>query len=124
MATLPRALSPLRHRAYRLLALSLAFALLTQGLWAIGMVWQVMALGGGPAALSLVTGLSAGGMLVTTLVGGALADRIPQRQILLTVAVLQALVVALAAALSLAGVLELWQLGVVSLVDGVLLGLY
>jgi hypothetical protein len=124
MTSLPRALSPLRHRSYRLLALSLAFALLTQGLWAIGMVWQVMALDGGPAALSLVTGLSAGGMLVTTLVGGALADRIPQRRILLAVALLQAAVVALAAALSLAGVLELWQLGAVSLVDGVLLGLY
>ena len=77
MAALPRALSPLRHPAYRLLALSLALSLLTQGLWAIAVVWQVVALDGGPAALSLVTGLGAGGMLVTTLLGGALADRMP-----------------------------------------------
>jgi MFS family permease len=124
MTTLPRALSPLRHRLYRLLALSLVFALLTQGLWAISLVWQVMALDGGPAALSLVTGVSAGGMLVSTLVGGALADRMPQRQILLAVALLQSVVIAVAAALSLAGVLELWQLAVVSLVDGIALGLY
>jgi MFS family permease len=124
MTALPRALSPLRHRAYRLLALSLALSLLTQGLWAIAVVWQVVALDGGPAALSLITALSAAGMLATTLIGGALADRIPQRRILLAVALLQAGVVAVAAALSLVGVLSLWQLAVVSLIDGVALGLY
>ncbi|RFU23095.1 MFS transporter [Geodermatophilus marinus] len=124
MPALPRALSPLRHRHYRLLALSLALSLLGQGLWAIAVVWQVVALGGGPAALSLVTGLSAGGMLATTLLGGALADRVPQRRILLAVALLQAGVVAAAAALSLAGALSLGHLALVSLLDGVALGLY
>jgi MFS family permease len=124
MAALPRALSPLRHSAYRLLALSLALSLLTQGLWAVAVVWQVVALDGGPAALSLVTALSAGGMLGTTLIGGALADRIPQRHILLAVALLQGAVVAVAAALSLTGTLSLWHLAVVSLIDGVALGVY
>jgi predicted MFS family arabinose efflux permease len=124
MSTLPRALSPLRHRHYRVLALSLALSLLTQGLWAIAVVWQVVAMDGGPAALGLVTALSAGGMLATTLVGGALADRVPQRRILLAVALVQAGGVAVAAALSLAGVLTLWQLALVSLVDGVTLGLF
>jgi predicted MFS family arabinose efflux permease len=124
MTSLPRALSPLRHRSYRLLALSLALSLLTQGLWAIAVVWQVVQLGGGPGALSFVTALSAAGMLATTLLGGALADRVPQRRILLAVALLQAGVVAVAAALSLTGVLQVWQLALVSLVDGVALGLY
>ncbi len=124
MTSLPRALSPLRHAHYRLLALSLALSLLTQGLWAIAVVWQVVDLGGGPASLSLVTALGAGGMLASTLLGGALADRIPQRRILLGVALLQGGATALAAALSLTGALELWQLAVVALVDGVALGLY
>jgi MFS family permease len=124
MTALPRALAPLRHSAYRLLALSLALSLLTQGLWAVALVWQVVALDGGPGALSLVTALGAGGMLATTLIGGALADRISQRRILLAVALLQAGVVAVAASLSLAGVLSLWHLALVSLVDGVALGLY
>ena len=74
---LPRALAPLRHPAYRVLAAAMVLALLTQGLWAIAMVWQVVALGGGPGSLSLVAGLGAGGMLVMTLLGGALADRVP-----------------------------------------------
>jgi predicted MFS family arabinose efflux permease len=124
MTSLPRALNPLRHAHYRLLAMSLALSLLTQGLWAIAVVWQVVALGGGPGTLSLVTALSAGGMLATTLLGGALADRVPQRRILLSVALLQATATAVAAALSLTGALEVWQLALVSLVDGVALGLY
>jgi predicted MFS family arabinose efflux permease len=124
MTSLPRALNPLRHAHYRLLAASLALSLLTQGLWAIAVVWQVVDLGGGPGTLALVTALSAGGMLATTLVGGALADRVPQRRILLAVALVQAGATAVAAALSLTGALEVWQLAVVSLVDGIALGMY
>jgi MFS family permease len=124
MTTLPRALAPLRNGPYRLLALSLAFSLMSSGLWAIAVVWQVVALGGGPAALSLVTALSAGGMLGSTLLGGALADRIPQRRILLGVTLLEASTVAVVAGLSLGGVLALWHLAVVGLTGGIALGLY
>ena len=53
-------------------------------------MWQVVALGGGPAGLSLVAALAAGGMLASTLLGGALADRVPQRHILLAVELIQA----------------------------------
>ncbi len=52
MAGLPRALAPLRHRSYRLLAASMGLSLLAQGLWTVALVWQVVALGGGPGALS------------------------------------------------------------------------
>jgi MFS family permease len=124
MTALPRALAPLRHSHYRLLATSLALSLLGQGLWVVSVVWQVVALGGGPAALSLVTGLSAGGMLVSTLLGGALADRIPQRRILLAVGLVQAGTVAVVGVLSLGGALALWHLAAVSLVGGVAMGMY
>jgi MFS family permease len=124
MARLPRALAPLRHSAYRLLAVSMALSLLSAGLWAIAVVWQVVALGGGPAALSLVSGLSAGGMLVSTLLGGALADRLPQRHILLVVALVQAGSVGVIAGLSLLGALSLGGLAAVALVGGIATGLY
>ena len=124
MRTLPRALSPLRHAHYRRLAASLACSLLGQGLWAVAVVWQVVALDGGPAALSLVTALSAGGMLGSTLLGGALADRLPQRHILLAVELAQGLTIAAVAGLSLSGVLTLGHLAAVSLLGGVALGLY
>src|SRR5687768_9505580 len=124
MTALPRAFAPLRYRYYRLLAASMALSLTAAGLWAVAVVWQVVALGGGPASLSLVTGLSAGGMLVSTLFGGVLADRVPQRHLLLTVALVQAGAVAVVAALSLTDVLALWQLAVTGLAVGLATGLY
>src|SRR6476661_8220693 len=104
MTRLPRALSPLRHRHYRQLVASMTFSLLAAGLWAVALVWQVVALHGGPAALSLVTALGAGGMLASTLLGGALADRVPQRRILLATELVQGLAMAVVATLSLLGV--------------------
>src|SRR4051812_46057248 len=96
-----RALAPLRLPSYRLLAASMALSLLGAGLWAVAAVWQVVALDGGPAALSLVSGLAAGGMLASTLLGGVLADRIPQRHLLLAVALVQTGSIAVVAVLSL-----------------------
>jgi MFS family permease len=116
MTSLPRALSPLRLHQYRLLAASMTFSLLAAGLWAVALVWQVVALHGGPAALSLVTALGAGGMLASTLLGGALADRIPQRRILLATESIQGVAMAVVAALSLAGVVQLGQLAAMSLI--------
>ena len=124
MVAVPRALAPLRHPAYRLLAASMALSLLTSGLWIVSLVWQVVALDGGPAQLSLVTGLSAVGMLASTLFGGALADRIPQRHILLAVALVQAATIALVAVLSLTGHIAVWHLAGVSLAGGIAAGLY
>jgi MFS family permease len=124
MTALPRALAPLRHPHYRLLVASMAFSLLAAGLWAVAVVWQVVALRGGPQALSLVTALGAGGMLATTLLGGALADRIPQRRILLATELLQGSAMAVVAALSLTGVVHLWHLAVLSLLCGLAMGLY
>ena len=119
-----RALQPLRQRGYRLLAASLGLSLLANGSWAIAVVWQVVALGGGPAEVSLVSGLTAGGTLAVALLGGVLADRVPQRHILLVVALLQAVPVAGVAVLSLSDGLPLWVLAGVGLLGGVGMGLY
>jgi MFS family permease len=124
MTALPRALAPLRHNHYRLLAASMALSLLAAGLWAVAVVWQVVALRGGPPALALVTALAAGGMMASTLLGGALADRIPQRRILVATELVQGSTVALVAALSLTGTLGLWHLAAVALVGGLAMGLY
>ncbi|MCV2490154.1 MFS transporter [Geodermatophilus sp. YIM 151500] len=121
---LPRALQPLRHPAYRWLVASMALSLLSSGLWIVAVVWQVVALGGGPAQLSLVSAMSAIGMLATTLLGGALADRVPQRRILLAVALVQAGSVGVVAALSLGGLLVVWHLAAVALAGGLAAGLY
>lgn len=83
---LPRALTPFRVRGYRWLAASMTFGTLGGGLWIVALVWEVFGLGGGPSQLSLVSAMSALGVFIPALLGGVVADRIPQKRILLVVA--------------------------------------
>ena len=53
-AGLPPALQPLRVRAYRRLALALSASMLAGGVWMVAMVWQVIAIGGGPTEVALI----------------------------------------------------------------------
>lgn len=120
----PRALRPLRNPAYRWLAAALVASMVGSGIWMVALVWQIVAIGGGAAELSLVAGASAVGMLLTTLLGGALADRMSQRRILLVVEVVRAASVGIVALLSLTGGLAAWQLAAVAFVGGIMAGLY
>jgi MFS family permease len=124
MAATPRALAPLRHATYRRLVLSLGLSLVANGAWAVAMVWQVVALGGGPAEVSLVSGLTFGGTVAMSVLGGVLADRVPQRHLLLTVALIQAVPVAGVVVLSIAGALPLAVLAGIGLLNGIGMGLY
>ena len=124
MRSLPRALHPFRQRHYRWLAASLTLSLLSEGMWLVGAVWQVVHLHGGPSSVSMVTTGAAVGLLATVLLGGAIADRIPQRRILMTVEAVRMLVLAAAASLAALGLLTIWQLALVSLVAGLASGLY
>ncbi len=120
----PRALRPLRNPAYRWLAAALVSSMIGTGIWMVALVWQIVAIGGGAAELSLVAGASAIGMLLTTLLGGALADRMSQKRILFVVEVVRAASVGIVAMLSLSGGLAAWQLAVVAFIGGVMAGLY
>ena len=115
---LPRPLRPFRHRDYRLLVASMALSLFASGMWTVALVYQVIALGGGPTELSLVmTGLSTG-LLVSVLVGGVAADRLPRRALLIGVEVLRIGSVGLVTTLSLTGGLRLWQLAAIAFLVG------
>ncbi|MDQ7905412.1 MFS transporter [Phytohabitans sp. ZYX-F-186] len=111
-------LRPFRRGQYRLLAGSVTMSLFAAGVWLIALVWQVIALGGGPTELSLVSAAAAGGMVATTLLGGVLADRVPQRRILLAVSVARTGAIAVVAALAVGDLLHLWHLVVVAGVIG------
>jgi MFS family permease len=121
---LPRALQPFTVRRYRILALALTLSLIGTGIWIVALVWQVIAIDGGPVELSQVATGSAVGMLVAVLFGGVLADRVPQDRILLGVEATKALLVGALAALSLTGTLRLWHLVVVAVVVGATEGFF
>jgi MFS family permease len=118
-----RAIRPLRHPAYRWLAGNLACSVLAEGLWVVALVWQVVELGGGPTQLSWISGALAAGVLVTALPGGVLADRVPQRRVLVLVAVLQVGAVGAVATLSLTGLLGFAALAVAAATIGIAGGL-
>jgi MFS family permease len=112
------ALRPLRYRDFRLLWTGLAVSLVGSGLWLVALAWQVIELGGGPAQLSLVSALYGVGVLMFVLVGGVVADRLPQRLVMLASDLVRAAVLLALGALSLTGTLELWHLAVGSLLIG------
>jgi MFS family permease len=115
---LPRAARPFLHAQYRILALALVMSLFGAGTWLVSMVFEVKALGGGPIELSYVATANAVGLIVATLIGGAIADRVPQKFILITIESVKALAIGTAAVLSITGNIELWHLVVVGIVLG------
>ncbi|MFB4294438.1 MFS transporter [Nonomuraea sp. ATR24] len=117
-------LRPFQHGQYGLLTGSLTASMLGEGLWLMAMVWQVIELGGGAGALSLVSTCTALGMVATVLLGGVIADRVPQRRVLLTTELLLAVSATAIAALALLGAVQVWQLAVVALVRGLCSGFY
>ena len=121
---LPKALRPLRRRQYRLLVVSMGTSLFGSGLWLVAVVWQVIALGGGPTQLSLVATGSSIGILLSVLFGGVAADRLPKRSLLRGVEAARVVLAAVAGGLALAGWLQLWELAVIAFLLGMAEGFF
>ncbi|MBO9522796.1 MAG: MFS transporter [Nocardioidaceae bacterium] len=121
---LRRALGPFRSGPYRKLALALVLSTFASGVWLVALVWEVIRTGGGPGQLSVVSTCSAIGVLLPALLGGVVADRVPQKLILLGVALLELAGMSLVALLSLADLTEVWHLGAVSFVTGMGMAFY
>jgi MFS family permease len=121
---LPRALRPFANGQYRLLTSALLCSLLSVGIWLVASVWEVIQLGGSASDLSIVAAGASLGLLLSVLVGGAVADRIPQRLILLVVEVVRGIGYGTAAALTLTGTIQVWHLAVIAFVLGVADGFF
>ena len=121
---LPRALRPFASGQYRLLVVALAASLLSAGAWIVAAAWQVIELGGSPVDLSIVAVGASLGLVLAVLVGGVVADRVPQRRILLVVEAARAVVFTVAGVLAVSGVIEVWHLAVLSFVLGVADGFF
>jgi MFS family permease len=121
---LPRALTPFRNPAYRRLALALVLSTFASGVWVVALVWEVIRLGGGPGQLSAVSTAGAVGVLVPALLGGVVADRVPQKLVLLVVAAVELAGMGLVAVLSVTDTTRLWHLAAVSFATGVAMAFY
>lgn len=121
---LPRALRPLAGAQFRRLVIGLILALFSDGVWAIALVWQIIDLGGGPTQVAWASGVSAVGMVVSTLAGGVLADRVSQRSIIVSLEVVKMLVFGVVGVLSMLGLLTLPMVVIAALLGGITTGMY
>jgi hypothetical protein len=98
--------------------------LFSVGIWLVASVWQVIALGGSASDLSLVAFGSSLGLTMSVLIGGVVADRVPQRKILLVVEAVRGVGFAVAGVLALTGVVQIWHLAAIGLVLGLADGFF
>jgi DHA3 family tetracycline resistance protein-like MFS transporter len=113
------ALRPLRHRDFALMWAGFAASLLGDGVYLVAIAWQAYELSNTPAALSVVGVAWTLPTVLLLLAGGVVSDRRDRRRVMLLADAMRAVAVGAIAALSLAGVLELWELVVLVAVYGV-----
>jgi MFS family permease len=117
-------LRPLLRRDYRLLFVTLLCALTTDGMWLVSVVWQVIDMGGSATSVSMVSGAASVGLLISTLAGGVLADRVSQQRILFVLELLKVVVIGGIGALALTGAITVPILMGGALALGLVSGFY
>jgi MFS family permease len=106
----PRILEPLRHRDFRLLWVGQTLTLLGSFASNVAFPFQMLQLGGSALELGLLVSIYTAGSLVFLLFGGAVADRVPRRTLIVLAELASGVVVAVLAILGFAGRLEIWHL--------------
>jgi DHA3 family tetracycline resistance protein-like MFS transporter len=111
-------LAPLRDRDFRLLWIGATASLIGDGAFLVALAWQVYAMSGGPAGMSLVGIAMTVPTITFLLVGGVASDRLERRWLLVGADLLRALAVALLAGLTIGGQVSLWHVVVLAAAYG------
>jgi MFS family permease len=114
----PRIVTPLRHRDFRLLWIGQTVSMVGSWAHSVALPFQILALGGSAIQLGISVALFSGVSLVVILFGGAVADRLPRRRLILGSDLACGLVVSVVAFLGLTHQLQIWQLYVESVLFG------
>jgi MFS family permease len=121
---LPGLLIPLRGREFRLLWTGMSTSLIGDGILLIALAWQVYALSGAPAAMSVVGFALSLPQVATLLFGGVVSDRFDRRKIMLGTDLVRGTVLAALAVLSLGGVVQVWHIVALVAVYGAASGFF
>jgi len=113
-----RLFTPLAHRDYRLLVGGMSVSLLGDGLFLVGLAWQVYALSDAPTALASVGIAMTIPTIACLLLGGAVSDRYDRRLVMLCADGVRAAGLGVLAVLSVSGSLRLWELMAVAVIYG------
>jgi MFS family permease len=113
-----RILRPLAHRDFRALFSAVVLSIFAAGMWAVVMVYAVIAVGGGPVDLSLVAASNATGLLLFAIPGGIVADRVSRRLIVRAVSLADFLAITSVVVVGAYGPVGIPQLIVVAFILG------
>lgn len=113
-----RIVRPLAHRDFRALFSAVVLSIFAAGMWAVVMVYAVIAIGGGPVDLSLVAAANATGLLLCAIPGGIVADRVSRRLIVRAVSLADFIAISSVVVVGAYGPVGLPQLVIVSFVLG------
>jgi MFS family permease len=103
----PRLLQPLRHRDFRLLWTGQTVSSFGNSVHSVAMPFQLLLLGATPAELGIAVAINFATAVVFLLVGGAIADRLPRRTLIIASDLVGGCVVAVVALLSAIGQLRI-----------------
>lgn len=108
----------LRVRNYRLFYLGQLVSLSGSWMQRVAQAWLVLRLTDSPLALGMVTALQFGPLLVLSLFGGVIADRVPKHRLLVLSQAAMACQAVVLAVLAGSGAVELWHVYVLALALG------
>ena len=115
---LPGRLDALRERNFRLFFIGQATSQLGTGMVPVALSWAVLELTGSVSDLGLVLAAQTVPLVLFLIVGGAVADRLPRRAVMLVSDSARCLTQGLLAALLITGHAELWELLVLQFLSG------
>jgi MFS family permease len=107
---LPQIIVPLRHRDFRLLVTGQTLTLLGSFVSNIAYPFQILQLGGSALELGALVSAYTASQLAFLLIGGAVADRVPRRTLIVATELGSGVIVAIVAILGFAGALQIWHL--------------
>ncbi|MEV0131513.1 MFS transporter [Dactylosporangium sp. NPDC050688] len=122
--SLPGLLVPLRQRDFRLLWTGMSSSLIGDGILLVALAWQVYALSGAPAAMSVVGFALSLPQVATLLFGGVVSDRFDRRKIMLCTDLVRGAVLTVLTVLSLTGVVQVWHIVALVAVYGAASGFF
>ena len=114
IARLRAALPALHHRDFALLFSGQAISVIGDALFPVALAFAVLELDGSPSSLGLVLAAQALPLALFALVGGVVGDRLSRQKLMLASDLARAAIQAVAAALLIAGVAEIWHLAVLA----------
>jgi predicted MFS family arabinose efflux permease len=116
--TFPEGLRALNHRDFRVFWGGQLVSLIGTWMQSVAQSWLVLELSGSPLKLGLIGTFQFAPVLMFSLIGGAIADRLPKRRLLVATQTVLALQAFALAALVWSGHVRYWHVGLLALLLG------